>query len=167
MTEGTLHGPLNSSPLKNSRGACLCGAVRYEITADPIALFCCHCSECQTTSGSSFVLALRIPYGGVNVITGEVKLYERPEANGQTRNVARCPRCLTALWSERVDAKEYQTVYAGTLDASPALRPVAHIWTQDAQPWITLSKETVQYTGNPPNMEAIIQAWLPVNENTG
>lgn len=145
--------------MKNSKGGCLCADVRYEIVADPIALFCCHCTECQTTCGSSFVLALRVPYRGVAVTKGEARLYVRPEADGQKRNVARCPRCLTALWSEALGSPQYHTVYAGTLDDSSALRPVAHIWTQDAQPWISLPDSVLQYLQNPPDMHAIAKAW--------
>ena len=145
--------------MKNTKGGCLCGAVRYEVVTSPIALFCCHCTECQTTSGSSFVLALRVPYRGVTVTKGEAKLYVRPEADGQKRNVARCPNCLTALWSEALSLPQYHTVYAGTLDDSSALRPVAHIWTQDTQPWISLADDVLKYPQNPPDMSAIAEAW--------
>ena len=145
--------------MKHSRGSCVCAAVRYEITANPIALLCCHCTECQTASGSSFVLSLKVPYGGVAVVQGEAKCYLRPEADGQSRNVFRCPRCLAALWSERLDATGNITVYAGTLDESSTLKPVAHIWTADAQPWITLPQEVLQFPGNPPDFLTIEKAW--------
>ena len=145
--------------MKHSRGSCVCGAVRYELSAEPIALFCCHCSECQTASGSSFVLALKMPQGGLTVIQGEARPFLRPEADGQQRNVFRCPKCLAALWSERLDLKEVITVYAGTLDESARLRPVAHIWTRDAQPWIELPKNSLQFPENPPDMLSIALAW--------
>lgn len=145
--------------MKHSRGSCVCSAVRYEITDEPIALLCCHCTECQTASGSSFVLSLKVPHGGVRVVEGEAKPYLRLEADGQRRNVFRCPKCLTMLWSERLDSKMPITVYAGTLDHSHKLRPIAHIWTQDAQPWITLPKDSLQFSGNPLDMQPILQAW--------
>jgi hypothetical protein len=150
--------------MKNSQGACICGSVRYEITADPITLFACHCSDCQTATGSGFVLALRVPYGCVSVIQGEAKSYERTEADGRRRIIFRCPHCLTVLWSERPDSKEYITIYGGTLDDSPTLRPVAHIWTRDAQQWMTLPKGTLQYDENPPDMQPLVEAWRRQNE---
>ena len=143
--------------MKHSQGSCVCAAVRYEIIAEPIMLLCCHCKECQTASGSSFVLSLKVPYGGVKVIAGEAKPHLRPEVDGQQRNVFRCPRCVAALWSERLDSKGTITVYAGTLDNSHTLKPVAHIWTQDTQPWIMLPKDSLQFPGNPPDMQ--LQAW--------
>jgi hypothetical protein len=56
------------------------------------------------------------------------------------------------------------TVYAGTLDDSPTLRPVAHIWARDAQQWMTLPKETLLYDENPPDMQPVIEAWRRQNE---
>lgn len=86
-------------------------------------------------------------------------LYVRPEAGGQKRNVARCPRCLTALWSEATSTPQFHTVYAGTLDDSSSLKPVAHIWTEDKQPWIGLPEGTIAYSQNPPDMRGIADAW--------
>src|SRR5579859_603064 len=95
--------------MKNAQGACICGFVRYEIVAEPITLFACHYTDCQTVTGSGFVLALRVPYRGVTVIQGEAKAYERTEADERKRIIHRCPHCLTVLWSERPDSKEYVT----------------------------------------------------------
>jgi hypothetical protein len=55
------------------------------------------------------------------------------------------------------------TIYAGTLDDSPTLRPVAHIWARDAQQWMTLPKEALLYDENPPDMQPIIEAWRRQN----
>ena len=153
--------------MKNAHGGCICGYVLYNIVAEPITLFACHCSDCQTITGSGFVLALRVPYNGVAVIQGEVRAYERTEADARRRIIHRCPHCLTILWSERPDTRDYITIYAGTLDDSPTLRPVAHICTRDAQQWMTLPKETLLYDENPPDMRPIIEAWDRQNKERG
>ena len=33
-------------------GGCACGAIRYEITAEPIEMNDCQCRQCQRTSGT-------------------------------------------------------------------------------------------------------------------
>ena len=33
-------------------GGCACGAIRYEISAEPIAMNDCQCRDCQRTSGA-------------------------------------------------------------------------------------------------------------------
>ena len=34
-------------------GSCLCGAIRYTISADVKELRACHCIDCQKTSGAA------------------------------------------------------------------------------------------------------------------
>jgi len=38
-------------------GGCLCGALRYEITRMPIAVYTCHCTNCQRLLGSAFSMS--------------------------------------------------------------------------------------------------------------
>jgi len=33
-------------------GGCTCGAVRYRLTDAPMFAHCCHCTSCQTETGS-------------------------------------------------------------------------------------------------------------------
>ena len=56
-------------------GGCMCGAVRYECSAEPIAMGNCHCRDCQRATGSAFAAAVLVPISAVNV-RGEVKYYE-------------------------------------------------------------------------------------------
>ena len=35
-------------------GACHCGHIRYEAEVDPAIVVICHCTDCQTLSGSAF-----------------------------------------------------------------------------------------------------------------
>src|SRR5204863_376671 len=41
-------------------GGCACGAIRYEITAEPIVTFNCHCRDCQKTTVGAFPHAKRV-----------------------------------------------------------------------------------------------------------
>jgi hypothetical protein len=36
-----------------SKGGCQCEGVRYRITSDPVVVYACHCTTCQTQSGSA------------------------------------------------------------------------------------------------------------------
>ncbi len=37
------------------QGECNCGAVRFELNADPAGIFVCHCSICRRATGSNGV----------------------------------------------------------------------------------------------------------------
>lgn len=140
-------------------GSCLCGAVSYEVTAEPILFYACHCTDCQTSTGSAFVLALRVPAGGAAITCGSAKGFVRPRSDGRRKNIIRCTECLTALWSESLPAADYVTIYAGTFDDSSHLIPDGHLWTQDAQPWIVLPKEGLVFEQGPPDMQPFARAW--------
>jgi hypothetical protein len=51
------------------------------------------------------------------------------------------------------------SVKPGTLNSTQSLSPVAHIWTQSAQPWVKIPEGVLQYDGNPPDFDAVISAW--------
>jgi hypothetical protein len=38
----------------NFTGGCACGAIRYEVSAEPIVMFNCHCRDCQKTTGGPY-----------------------------------------------------------------------------------------------------------------
>jgi hypothetical protein len=54
INEQTLATP---TPMK---GRCVCGAVQYEVTGNPIAFDLGHCSRCRESSGSAFIAELVI-----------------------------------------------------------------------------------------------------------
>ena len=40
--------------LKMNKGRCLCGSVRWELLAEPYAMYNCHCRMCQKVHGAAF-----------------------------------------------------------------------------------------------------------------
>ena len=140
-------------------GRCLCGATRYAITAEPLTLYACHCTDCQTASGASFTLTLVVEVAGIVTTQGSAEPCDRPQPSGRTKTIFRCPRCATALWGVRPDRPTLATVYAGTLDASASLAPIAHIFTRSAQPWVQIPEDALRYEAQPPDMLEIVRAW--------
>jgi hypothetical protein len=61
--------PSPESPL---RGGCLCGAVRFELTAPLLSAGYCHCTRCQrrTGTGSSANGRVPIPQDGLERYDG-------------------------------------------------------------------------------------------------
>jgi hypothetical protein len=78
-------------------GGCICGAVHYECTADPIAMGNRHCRDCQRATGSAFAAAVLVPAGAVN-ISGEVKYYEVIGDSGAIVRRGFCPNCGARLF---------------------------------------------------------------------
>lgn len=139
-------------------GRCLCGAVRYALSSEPLLLYACHCTDCQTASGASFTLTLVVETAGIAATEGSAEPYDRPQPSGRTKTIFRCPRCLTALWGVRPDRPALATVYAGTLEDSAKLVPAGHIWTRSAQPWIEIPADVYRHEMQPPDLAELLRA---------
>ena len=119
-------------------GRCLCGAIRYRITAEPITVYACHCTECQRQSGSAFGLSMWVPRNAVEILAGAPKSWRR-RVEDRHVDVFFCADCGTHLFVEPQRAPEVRIVRPGTLDNTKWLRPIGHQWVHSAQPWVDLS----------------------------
>ena len=52
-------------------GGCLCGEVRFQITASPLAAYYCHCTMCQRATGGPFSTSATVPIEALAITKGE------------------------------------------------------------------------------------------------
>ena len=120
-------------------GGCTCGAIRYRLTAAPMFVNCCHCTTCQTESGSAFALNAMIEGDRVELTAGTPEAIMTPSESGKGQEVMRCPDCRVAVWSHYGGAgRKIAFVRVGTLDSPGACPPDVHIFTRSKQPWVVL-----------------------------
>ncbi|MGZ6008832.1 MAG: GFA family protein [Rhizomicrobium sp.] len=124
---------------KTLTGQCFCGAVKYRLTARPMFVHCCHCTDCQRQTGSAFVLNAIIEARHVKS-RGKTEVVTLPTDSGRPHDVTRCPKCETALWSDYGRRGVMLFVRVGTLDTPAALPPDVHIFTRSKLPWVALPK---------------------------
>jgi hypothetical protein len=118
-------------------GRCQCGNIRYELVAEPIVTICCHCSDCQKLSASSFSMTMLLNRSALRIVEGEMKSWERKAESGNRVICWFCPTCGNRIFHENPDAPETIRFKPGTLDDTSALNPSAHIWTSREQHWHT------------------------------
>ena len=78
--------------MANLQGGCLCGKVRYTISADPVFSGVCHCTSCQKGSGSAFSVVVAVPSSGV-AVTGTLTTYTGKGDSGQDTTRRFCSNC--------------------------------------------------------------------------
>src|SRR3954452_9907463 len=80
-------------------GSCSCGNIRVEGEADENAVSVCHCTDCQTASGSAFCFA--VPgKGDAFKGSGQPTSFIKTTAeSGNPRAQAFCPTCGASLYS--------------------------------------------------------------------
>ena len=119
-------------------GGCECGAVRYEISGPPRVVYACHCSTCQTQSGSAFGLAARFHISHFSLTRGELTSFTRPATKGHTLTNSFCADCGTRIHHVPSRFPELVSLKPGTLDDTGWLEPEFHIFARSAQPWFAL-----------------------------
>jgi hypothetical protein len=119
-------------------GGCQCGAARYEISAEPVAAYVCHCTECQRQSGSAFAMAIRVPNAHFRLTRGTLKSFVRPTPSGQTIECSFCPDCGTRIYHVSQRFRDQISVKPGTLDDARWVKPTHHLFVRSALPWVRI-----------------------------
>jgi hypothetical protein len=140
-------------------GGCACGAVRYRLLEDPFGLHVCHCTDCQTVTGTAFILSMPTRRESLELVQGEPRLVEFETRSAKTKRDRCCPDCGTRLWSESRKAAEAVMFRPGTLDDTSWLVPVAHIWTVSAQPWVEIPDGILRYDRGIDDYADVVRAW--------
>jgi hypothetical protein len=140
-------------------GGCQCGQICYEIHAQPLTLYLCHCKECQKQSSSAFGMSLTVPRDAVILVQGQPKTWTRKADSGRDVTCSFCGNCGTRLFHDRAYNPETINVKAGTLNDTSGLSPVGNLWTSSAQPWMPLSDQTLNYEEQPQNIRELWEAW--------
>ena len=120
-------------------GACHCGAIKIEGEADPEKTTVCHCTDCQSGTGSAFRVSIPVP-GATFKMSGQPAIYVRTTAeSGNPRAQAFCPTCGSPLYATS-PGEGQQAVYmvrVGILRQRDQLVPKRQIWFRSARPWTT------------------------------
>jgi hypothetical protein len=127
-----------SERIDMTQGGCQCGAVRYELTAAPLAAYACHCKECRKQSASAFGISLLMDRAHLRLVSGELKQWNRPTDSGGTMACHFCPDCGTRLWHIGSLEPDTASVKGGSLDAPPDFDTLFHIWTCQKLPGLPL-----------------------------
>lgn len=131
-------------------GGCACGAVRFEITADPVGGGICHCRACQYAAGGPPTHVLLVPRPGFKVTKGEPKVYTTKGDSGADIGRAFCAECGTPLYSIPGPMTPFYPVKVGALDDPSIFTPNLHLYMDEAQPWHLTHAGLPQFPKMPP-----------------
>ena len=118
-------------------GGCLCGQIRYELTADPLMCVTCHCKNCQRQAGSALSIIIGVPDGSVEV-EGVPKTYDDKGDSGATVQRQFCENCGSPVFTKVENPPGVMFIKAGTLDDTSSLNPSFHCYTKSKQNWVEL-----------------------------
>jgi hypothetical protein len=140
-------------------GGCICGAVRYRLLEDPLDLHVCHCTNCQTISGTAFVMCMPIHVRSIEMLKSDPVVVSFVSPDGLSKRNRRCAECGTCIFGEIAAMPEVLALQAGTLDDTSWLEPIAHIWTRSAQPWVEIPTNVLRFEKQPDDDLELVRAW--------
>jgi len=117
-------------------GQCHCGYLAYQATADPNDVAICHCTDCQSLSGTAFRTAIRIPNHHFRMLTGEPTIYVKTTDRGKKTAQAFCPRCGSQVYARHVEDAKFYAVRVGTVRQRNELEPKVQVWARSRVPWL-------------------------------
>ena len=118
-------------------GGCRCGAVRYRVTAPPLWVSHCHCSDCRRSSGAPVSTFVGVATDAFAFVSGTPGLHE--SSPGVKRHF--CRDCGTPLTYEATIYPGEVHIMAGSLDAPEHIAPQRHVFTRDQMPWLQVDDD--------------------------
>jgi hypothetical protein len=119
-------------------GRCHCGYITYEAEIDPQKVMICHCSDCQTLSGSAFRTVAFTREGTFKLLSGELKIYVKTGESGTKRPQSFCPKCGTPIFSTTAgEGPKVHSIRVGTARQRDQLVPKVQLWCRSSQRWLS------------------------------
>ena len=108
--------------IQKRKGSCQCGEILYELSGLPIALYRCHCTDCQTGSGSAFGMSMWVRQYDFNLTQsrglplGVLESFVRTADSGAKIEGFFCGSCGVRIYAKAalLDSK-YIVLKPGTL----------------------------------------------------
>jgi hypothetical protein len=129
-------------------GGCLCGGVRYRISAAPSHADYCHCRMCQRATGAPVVAWLTVARAALAWTKDEPAVYRSSEKAERLF----CPRCGTQLGFRETALPDQLDVTLASLDDPEAVRPSHHIWTASRIGWFDVADDLPRYPEHGPGV---------------
>jgi hypothetical protein len=117
-------------------GRCHCGLVTYEAEIDPQAVSVCHCTDCQSLTGSPYRVTVICTGEQIRMTGKPPKIYAKT-GDRRTRFQHFCIECGSPLFTsgEGNEADDWGIRW-GSIRQRDRLKPARQIWCRSAVAWI-------------------------------
>ena len=109
--------------------------ITYTAEVDPEKVGICHCTDCQTLSGTAFRVSVAATKENFH-LKGEPKTYIKTAESGAKRAQAFCPDCGTPIYATAAENPQVFNIRLGTARQRDVLRPKSQGWYRSARHWV-------------------------------
>jgi hypothetical protein len=129
-------------------GGCACGAIRYEISGEPLFQNHCQCRDCQRRSGTGHGSYLTFPRPVK--LQGEAKHWDVAGDSGNVKTHSFCPTCGSPVYLTFAAMPDVFTVHATSLDDPSRFEPQALTYNVRGYAWDTIDPALPKFDKMPP-----------------
>jgi hypothetical protein len=131
-------------------GGCACGAIHYEIPAEPIFMNHCQCRDCQRVSGTGHGSYLTFAGRGRVKLTGDATHWDVAGDSGNVKSHAFCPACGSPVYLTFAAMPDLFTVHAASLDDPTRYKPQVVTYGVRGYAWDHLDPALPKFDKMPP-----------------
>ncbi len=120
---------------KTYTGGCACGAIRYEISAEPMVMNDCQCRDCQRSSGTGHGSYLTFPHRADVKLTGQATHWAIVADSGKVKTRGFCSICGSPVSLTFSAMPDLFTIHVASLDDPAAYRPQMVTYSSRGHAW--------------------------------
>lgn len=132
-------------------GRCLCGAIRYECSGEPLLVVHCHCESCRRQTSSPMTTFVIVPRATLRFTRGEPKEFSSSPAVRRSF----CAGCGSPIYYRVDERPDVIDLYACTLSDPGTLVPQCHVHAVEQLPWFEVLDKLPRYPGSSRNATPI------------
>lgn len=148
-TGRTIREKTNMSDQPFATGRCLCGAVSYTIDSAPLRMACCHCKDCQRSSGTGHMPLAFFKEDDVH-IQGATESYGATADSGNVNTRHFCPVCGSRVFSTNSARPGVVGIAVGCADDNGWFAPAVEIYMKHCEDWDRVAGEVARFDAMPP-----------------
>lgn len=115
-------------------GSCACGNVHFEVTAQPEAVFNCHCTVCRKMNGAAFSTYAVFPKDQVVVTEGKEEVQAAEVGQNGIKHF--CKSCGSPLYGHHKQQEGISLVLIGAIDTGGEIVPTANAFCRSKLSWV-------------------------------
>ncbi len=120
-------------------GGCVCGAIRYRVSGEPLRAYVCHCTFCQRFTGSAFGVLTWFDEENVEVEGDGITTHDHTvDGTDRWYRLHFCSRCGTTFMANNQRQPGIRFVMAGTYDDPNWVQLKFQVWSRSAQQWVVM-----------------------------
>jgi hypothetical protein len=122
-------------------GGCLCSAIRFRISGEPVSSSICHCATCRRASAAPTVAWLSFDRGRVDMLSGHPRTYR--SSQGVVRQF--CGTCGSQISYESAESPSTIDITTASLDNPNLFAPTMEVWLEHRVSWQAADPSRTQY----------------------